>query len=412
MNLYSKRREKLMQDLGKNAAVIIFSGKAVMCSEDEAYPFKVNRNFYYLTGLEKEDMVLLINKYEGKVSESLFILPYDEVLARWVGGRMSKQEASDISEIQNVQDLSNLDDYVGSILNRNRKDNTFKMYFDFWHYNVDQAETPAIAYANKLKAKYPYLLVKDVYPFLTSMRLIKDEYEITCMKQAIHITNLGIQSMMKISKPMLNEMAMEGAFNFVLNQNVCNENAFKTIAASGQRATILHYSENNQTMQDGELFLCDLGATFKHYCADISRTFPVNGKFTERQKEIYELVLQAQRIVEQNAKVGVKIKDLNDMVVNFYEAELPKHGLTKGVREYYFHSISHHLGLDTHDVDGGLGGELQAGNVITNEPGLYIADEGIGIRIEDDLLITGTGAVNLSSEIIKTPEDIENFMNK
>ena len=125
MNLYSKRREKLMQDLGKNAAVIIFSGKAVMCSEDEAYPFKVNRNFYYLTGLEKEDMVLLINKYEGKVSETLFILPYDEVLARWVGGRMSKQEASDISEIQNVQDLSNLDDYVGSILNRNRKDNTF-----------------------------------------------------------------------------------------------------------------------------------------------------------------------------------------------------------------------------------------------------------------------------------------------
>ena len=412
MNLYSKRREKLMQDLGKNAAVLIFSGKAVMCSEDEAYPFKVNRNFYYLTGLEKEDMVLLMNKYDGKVTETLFILPYDETLARWVGGRMSKQEASDISEVQNVQDFNDLDDYVGSILNRNRKDNLFKFYFDFWHYNVDQTETPAITYANKLKAKYPYLLVKDIYPFLTGMRLVKDEYEITCMKQAIHITNLGIQSMMKICKPTLNEMAMEGAFNFVLNQNVCNENAFKTIAASGERATILHYSENNQVMQDGELFLCDLGATFKHYCADISRTFPVNGKFTERQKEIYELVLQAQRIVEQNAKVGVKIKDLNDMVVNFYEVELPKHGLTKGVREYYFHSISHHLGLDTHDVDGGMGAELQAGNVITNEPGLYIADEGIGIRIEDDLLITGTGAVNLSSEIIKTSEDIENFMRK
>ena len=412
MNLYSKRRERLMQDLGKNSSVIIFSGKALASSEDEAFPFKVNRNFYYLTGLEKEDMVLLINKYEGKISETLFILPYDETLARWVGGRMSKQEASDISDIKNVEDVAELDSYVGSLINRNRKDNLYKMYFDFWHYTVDQAETPAIAYANKLKAKYPSLLVKDIYPYLTSMRLIKDEYEITCLKQAIHITNLGIQTMMKTAKPQLNEMSMEGVFDFVLKQNLCNENSFKTIAASGPRATILHYSDNNQVMQDGELFLCDLGAAFKHYCSDISRTFPVNGKFSERQKEIYELVLQAQRIVEQNAKVGVKVRDLNDMVVKFYEVELPKHGLTKGVREYYFHSVSHHLGLDTHDVDGGLGAELQAGNVITNEPGLYIADEGIGIRIEDDLLITGTGAVNLSQEIIKTPEEIEEFMAK
>ena len=164
-------------------------------------------------------------------------------------------------------------------------------------------------------------------------------------------------------------------------------------------------------MEDGELFLCDLGATFKHYCADISRTFPVNGRFTDRQRELYELVLQAQKIVEENARVGVRTRDLNNMVVEFYREELPKHGLTKDVSEYYFHSVSHHLGLDTHDVDIERGGPLEAGNIITNEPGLYVADEGIGIRIEDVLLITGTGAEVLSRDIPKDPDEIESLMN-
>ena len=412
MNLYSKRRQRLISMLGKNASVLLFSGNAPMRSEDEAYTFSVNRNFYYLTGLEKEDMALLINKIDGVVKETLFILPFDETLARWVGGRMLKEEAKEISDVENVVDYSELDNYVASVINRNRIDNLYKMYFDFWHYNMNQSETASIAYANKLKAKYPHLLVKDVYPFLTKMRLVKDEYEITCINQAIHITNLGIEGMMKNSKPLLNEMSMEGVFEFVLKQNLCKQLAFQTIAASGPRATILHYSDNNQVMQDGELFLCDLGATFKNYAADISRTFPVNGKFSERQKEIYELVLHAQKIVEENAKPGISVRQLNQLVVDYYKEELPKHNLTKDVSEYYFHSVSHHLGLDTHDVDGGLGKILEAGNVITNEPGLYIADESIGIRIEDDLLITEDGCKVLSSEIIKSIEDIENFMKK
>ena len=244
------------------------------------------------------------------------------------------------------------------------------------------------------------------------MRLQKDEQEVAEIKKAIHTTNLGIRQMMRTCKPELNEMTMDGVFRFVLAQQLCDLLAFKTIAASGERATILHYSQNNHVMKDGELFLCDLGATHNYYCADISRTFPVNGRFTERQKEIYEIVLQAQKIVEENARVGVKMRELNQMVIDFYKIELPKHGLHKDVSEYYFHSVSHHLGLDTHDVDGGLGGVLQAGNVITNEPGLYIAEEGIGIRIEDDLLITGTGCENLSKEIIKEVADIERVMNE
>lgn len=411
MNQYSKRREVLIKSFKSNTALLFFSGKAPMRSADETYKFSVDRNFYYLTGLEQEDMALLMYTIDGVTNEMLFLLPYDEYLAKWVGGRMLPDEASQISEIEEVCELSDLDEEVAMIMNRVRRDASFKFCFDFWHYRMDQAPTQADIYAKKLQEKYPYVNVKDVFPVLTQMRLVKDEYEISCFKKAIHTTNLGIQQMMKSSKPGLNEMSMEGVFDFVLRQSLCKENSFPTIAASGKRATILHYNDNNNVMDDGDLFLCDLGATYNHYCADISRTFPVNGKFTERQKEIYSIVLQAQKIVTENAKVGVRIKDLQQMVIDFYKVELPKHGLYKDVSEYYFHGISHHIGLDTHDVDGGLGAVLEAGNIISNEPGLYIEEEGIGIRIEDDLLITGTGCENLSSEIIKEIDDIENFMN-
>ncbi|MBQ6334000.1 MAG: aminopeptidase P family protein [Erysipelotrichaceae bacterium] len=412
MNLYSSRRQQILKAFAGNAALMFFSGKAIMRSEDEAYPFAVNRNFYYLTGLDKEDMVLLMYNIDGTIREMLFILPYDETLARWVGGRMAAEEATRISGIEDVRDRSELDDTVASILNRTRRDNNFRFCFDLWHYTMDQEVSMAVSYANKLRERYPSLQIKDIYPVMTDMRLIKDEYEINCIRKAIHTTNLGIQQMMRSIKPELNEMTMEGVFNFVLAQSLCKENAFPCIAASGERATILHYGSNDHVMKDGELFLCDLGATHSHYCADISRTFPVNGRFSDRQKEIYQIVLNAQKIVEDNARVGVRMRDLNQMVVDYYRRELPKHGLNEDVSEYYFHSVSHHLGLDTHDVDGGMGAVLKAGNVITNEPGLYIADEGIGIRIEDDLLITGTGCEVLSKEIIKQIDEIEEFMKQ
>lgn len=405
-NIYSIRRSRLIKDIPGNGLVILFSGNHIMKSEDEAYPFDVNRNFYYLTGLENESMVLTIAKIDGNISEKLFILPYDELMAKWVGGRMLPDEASEISGIKDVEDYSDLNDYVASIFARYRHDYSINVYLDLWHYEANQNPSEGVKYANKLKANYPSMDIKDIYPLLAKMRMVKDDYEITCIKQAINITNAGVKRMMSTIKPGLNEMALEGTFNSVLAYNVCNKNAFKSICASGKRATILHYSDNNQVMEDGELFLCDLGATFKNYCADISRTFPVNGKYSDRQKEIYEIVLGAQRVVEANAKPGITLRQLNNMVIDYYKTELPKHGLNKDVSEYYFHGVSHHLGLDTHDVNMG-NVALEAGNVITNEPGLYIEDESIGIRIEDDLLITGTGNEVLSIDIPKQISDIE-----
>lgn len=403
MNLYSKRRERLIKDLGNNSIAIFLSNDNISGPD----VFNVNRNFYYLTGIDNKDMALVLENRNNQITAKIFIMPYDELMAKWVGGRMLASEVSAICEIEDIENYDSLSTYLDLQLDRYRGEGV-KVYFDF--YKREDAKTLAVNLATKLKDNNPWIEVKDVFPYIANLRLVKDEYEITCLKQAINITRTGIEAMMKAVKPGINEMVMEGIFNFALAKNLCNETSFKTICASGKRATILHYANNNQICEDGDLLLTDLGATYRHYCGDITRTYPVNGKFSERQKEIYNIVLTAQRLVQENAKPGVKLKDLNNLVIKYYEMELPKHGLTKPVSEYYYHGVSHHIGLDVHDLDGGLGQTLQAGNVISNEPGLYIEDENIGIRIEDDLLITGTGCQNLSSGIVKKVEDIEKLM--
>ena len=409
----SLRRQRLLEGLEDPSFVLIFSGKAPMRSADEAYEFVVDRNFFYLTGIDRENMALLLSKRNGVCHSVLFIEPYDEMLARWVGGRMREEEAKEISAVDEVRDIRDLDDHLVNLYARGlRQQASFPVYFDLWRQEAEQDRTPGIDYARKLQAKYPQIQVKDIFPALTSLRLVKDEKEITAIRKAIHRTRLGIEAMMRSIRPNQNEMQMEAVFLFSLMQGGCRDVAFHTIAASGERATTRHSSDTAQTMRDGELFLCALGATESHYCADISRTFPVNGHFSDRQREIYDLVLTVQKKVKDAARPGVSIRDLQKLVIDFYREELPKHGLYKDVSEYYFHGIGHHLGLDTHDVDGGLGLILQPGHVITDEPGLYIRDEGIGIRIEDDLLITEEGSEWLSAEIIKEPEAIEAFMKR
>ncbi|UYP00321.1 M24B family metallopeptidase [Oceanotoga sp. DSM 15011] len=231
-------------------------------------------------------------------------------------------------------------------------------------------------------------------------------------KKAIEITKNGIYEMMKNSKPDMMEYQIEAYFDFILKSNGVTEYAFPTIAASGKNGAILHYSSNNSKASDGDLILFDLGAKWNNYSADISRTFPVNGRFTQRQKDIYNVILDTMKEIENNAKPGITLGNLNELSKRLLADGCKKLGLIedeKDLSKYYFHSIGHFLGLDTHDV-GQRGKEFEPGMIITNEPGLYIPEENIGIRIEDDLLITENGCENLSKEIIKEIEDIENFM--
>lgn len=209
------------------------------------------------------------------------------------------------------------------------------------------------------------------------------------------------------------EYEIEAYFNFELNKRGIKEFAFDTIAASGKNATVLHYSSNNTKTQDNELMLLDLGAQYQLYNADISRTFPLNGKFTERQKQVYNIVLKANEEVMKAVKPGVTLMELQNLCKSILAEGCKSIGLIKEDSElskYYFHGVSHPLGLDTHDV-GSRGMKLEAGMIITDEPGLYIEEEGIGIRIEDDILVTENGYENLSQSIIKSVEDIESFMS-
>ena len=415
-DMYIARRKQLLENKGENTVVVIFSGIAPMKSQDEAYPFSVDRNFYYLTGIERENMILVMRKnYLGEYSETLFIEPYDEVLAKWVGGRMRADEATAICGVTSVADVSEFPDRLNGMVENSRGLGKLTFWLDLWRYHKDQADTPAHTLAKTLQSKYPAVAMEDINGDMAAMRSVKGEEEISCMRKAQEHTRIAIEQMMAYAKPGMNERELEGAFDFALMKQGVRDHAFHSIFAGGKRATTLHYGENDQIVNDGEMVLIDLGSAYGHYCADISRTFPINGKFTDRQKQLYNAVLEAQKIVIAASKPGLTTRDLNQLVIDYYEAHLDELDLRKDgktVRDYYYHGVSHQLGLDTHDICTERERTLKPGMVITVEPGLYIEDESIGIRIENDGLITEDGCIDLSVDIPRTVEEIEAIMAK
>lgn len=410
------RRRRLLEDKLGPCIVCIFSGSAPMKSLDAEYPFFVDRNFYYLTGIERENMILLMRKNaSGEYFETLYIEPYDEVLAKWVGGRMRAQEATDISGIETVLDIASFTAHLNSFIESSRGLGKLHVYLDLWRYREDQPDTKAHTLAARLQQRYPAVAIEEIHGDMAAMRAVKSEDELALMRKAQETTCNAIIAMLQHARPGINERELEGAFDFSLMKQGVRDHAFSSIVAGGARATTLHYCNNDQIVNDGEMVLIDLGSAEGNYAADISRTFPINGKFTDRQKEIYNTVLEAQRIVMENAKPGMTTRQLNQLVIDYYESRLDELGLRKdgkGVRDYYYHNVSHSLGLDTHDICTERERTLKPGMVITVEPGMYIEDEGIGVRIENDVLITADGIVDLSAAIPKTVAEIEAIMAK
>ena len=413
---FINRRKKLLENKEGPCTVCIFSGRAPMRSLDQAYYFSVDRNFFYLTGIDEENMILVLRKtYTGDIVESLYIETFDEVQAKWVGERMTATEATEISGIRSIRDIENFDKELNGIISGNRGLGNHVFYLDLWRHHKDQPDTPAHTLAKRLQSLYPAVSISDIHGDMAALRIAKSEYEISIMSKAQEYTKNAIIEVMNYAHPGVNECELEGIFNFALMKQGVRHTAFNTIIAGGGRATTLHYEDNNCNVEDGQLVLLDLGATAGNYSADISRTFPINGKFTDRQKEIYNTVLEAQRIVIKNAKPGLTMGDLNKMVIDYYETRLDDLGLRvdgKGVRDYYYHGVSHSLGLDTHDICTDRERILRPGTVITVEPGMYIEAEGIGIRIENDIVITEDGCIDLSADIPVTVEEIEAIMAK
>lgn len=408
---FVENRGNLLKRAKENSIVVLFSGKAPKKSADEHYPFTTNRNFYYLCGVKEQDIMIILSKINEVQETTLFIKKIDPVMAKWVGETISEKKAEEVSGITNIKYVESFTAALHRYLSDSEIEN---VYFDLERDNWGQSITDAQRFAGECKDKYPQILVRDIFPDIVELRKIKSSEEVKALREAIRITDEGIKSLMENAKPGIYEYQLEACFDFVLKSNGIKDHAFKTIAASGKNATVLHYESNDSMIEKDSLILFDLGAQYEYYNADISRTFPVSGKFTKKQKTFYNIVLKAQDAVIEAIKPGVPFARLNEIVKEVYFEELSKLGMVKeesDVAQYYYHGVSHFLGLDTHDVGRGKG-ELKPGMVLTVEPGIYIEEEKIGIRIEDDILVTENGCENLSKDIIKTVEDIEKFMSR
>ena len=404
------RRQEAFKEHVSGSITVLFAGDLVKRSADSTYPFIVNRNFYYLTQCDEDGLIYVQLRNAVGNKEILFIKDHNPVLEKWVGKSLTKDEAIHKSGVFMIQPLSQFESFFARTLSRN---DIQTLYIDSERDQLTHRNSEAETFVHRIQRLYPGLHILNINQKLNKMRTIKSNAEVELIKEAIDVTRLGIEALVSKLQPGRFEYQAVADFKYELNLKHCDV-SFDTIAASGKDATVLHYVSNHKEMKDGDLLLLDCGAAFKHYCGDISRTFPVNGKFTDRQREAYEIVLEAQNEVIKAIKPGVSLIQLNEIVRNVYKErcvqakmiEAPEH-----VDEVYYHSVSHSVGLDTHDVGMFEGAVLEPGMVITVEPGLYLEHEGIGIRIEDDVLVTETGCENLSSSILKTVEEIETFMN-
>ena len=408
-------RKRLFELIENNSFVVVHSGASPFKSADSSYNFFVNRNFYYLTGIDQEDVTLVIGKINKEYKEFLFIDENDPVLVKWVGAKLYKNEASLISGIDERSILYNnqFDNFMSNYFQSLRySEGTIEnLYLDLERHNQMFYDTFGLSYAKKVKELYPAVNIKNIYNDIVKLRMVKNEDEIALMKESIQTTKEAIYNVMDHHKELDNEMLAEAYHSFILHKNGKVE-SFGSIVAAGKNAATLHYEDNNMPINPSEMLLMDVGCYTKNYSSDITRTFPVSGKFTERQKAVYEVVLDCNKKCIEYAKAGMTWLELNNYAKKLLAEGCKKLGLIKEDTElskYYFHSIGHSLGLDVHDPNIASLGLLE-GMVITIEPGLYIPEENIGIRIEDNIIITKEKAINLSIDIIKEVADIENYM--
>ena len=381
-------------------------------SADAHYKFVPNRNFYYLTGIDEPNVIFMLKKFGNSVEETLFIEKSDPVLEKWVGKTVSKEDAEKLSGIKKVVYL---DSFEKTMTNTLFAENVKHVNLDLELREWKGTETKTLAFAKHVREQYPHITIGNVYPNICELRVFKTEEEIEIIKEAIAVTKEGIYNVLKHAKADVMEYELEAHFDFTLKSSGIKHHAFNTILASGKNATVLHYEDNDAQIQNGDLVLLDLGAQKDYYNADISYTFPASGTFSSRQKQIYNIVLKALKETTELIKPGLKFAALNEHTKKVLAEECKAIGLIQEDEElskYYYHGVSHFLGLDTHDVGTYKERVLEEGMVITIEPGLYIEEESIGIRIEDDILVTKDGFENLSKDIIRSVEEIEEFMSE
>ena len=416
---FGERRTRVFTQMQPNSALLLFSEIEKRRNNDCTYPFHQDSYFWYLTGFNEPNAALLLLKTEQAEKAIIFLRPRDPLLETWNGRRLGVERAP---QQLNVNEAYSIEEFA-TVLPKILKNLNALYHVLEIHTWGDKLVTESAVSFNE---------ILDWRPMLSEMRLIKSPNEIRLMQQAGQITALGHIKAMQTTRPNRFEYEIESDILHEFNRHCARFPSYNSIVAGGSNACILHYTENDRPLNDGDLVLIDAGCEFAMYAGDITRTFPINGKFSQPQREIYDLVLKAQKRAIELLVPGNSIKQANDEVVRIKTQGLVDLGILKGdvdtlieqqaYRQFYMHGLGHWLGLDVHDV-GSYGQDkqriLEIGMVITVEPGIYIAEDadvpeqykGIGVRIEDNLLMTEYGNKILTAAAPKEIADIENLMN-
>ena len=421
-SLFIKNRKNFLNKMKSKSVAFFNSNDLYPVSADTTLPFEQHRDIFYLSGIDQEESVLLLLKNENNndTEEILFLKKPNDLLTHWEGEKLSVEKAYLISGIKKVHWLEDLekvgDEIISSIKNIYLNSNE--------HYRAKVVvETRETRFNNWIKKKYPNKNNERSNPILQELRAVKDPIELGLIKKACQITEKGFRRILNFVKPGVWEYEIEAEFSHEFLKNRSRKFAYQPIIASGKNSNILHYIENNQQCKKGDLVLLDVGAEYANYSSDMTRTIPISGKYTQRQKQVYNSVLHVKREATNLLKPGILWKDHHTEVGKIMSSELLKLGLldksdiqsqTKlepAFKKYFTHGTSHHLGLDTHDY-GNINLPIQANNVFTVEPGIYIKEEGFGIRLEDDVIVQESGnPINLMKNIPIEIEDIESLMN-
>ena len=409
-NFFVQNRQHLYRKMKKDSVLILLSNDQYPKNGDQQFPFRQQSDLFYFTGITQEETSLIISKNKDeKIKETLFILKPNLKLETWEGKKLTKQEASIISGIKSIQWNSIFDKQL-----KNDLTNETLIYLlgqDAFNQptNLNLKHT---AFEKEIKKQFNRNKIKSPRKIINDLRIIKSNEEIIMMQKAVDITNLAFEQVLKNIKPSQKEYEIEAEISYIFRKKGAEGHAYAPIIAEGINACSLHYIKNNTELKAGNLVLMDVGANYSYYAADLSRTIPINGKFTNRQKELYQLVLEIQKKAIGLFTPGNTINIINKNVNTWMKEALTQIGLLKpneNLHKYYPHGTSHFLGIDVHDV-GNNDIPFEKGMVLTCEPGLYIKEEGIGIRIENDILVDDT-PIDLMQKTIREIEDIEKIMN-
>ncbi len=420
--LYIKNRQRFIKEMKPKSLAIFNSNDEVPSNADALYPFVQNTELYWLTGIEQEDTMLILfpDNPDEKYREVLVLVRPNEEKEKWDGKRLSENEGKEISGIKTVMWLDTVDVllqpwiHLADRIYLNTNENDRK---SVW------LETRDYRFAKLMRERYPLHKYERAAKILKRLRAIKTPEEIKVIKQAISITEKAFSRLLDFIHPGVMEYELEAAIIHECLRNRSSGPAYGSILASGDRARTLHYVSNNEECKDGELILMDFGARYGNYSADLTRTVPVNGKFTKRQKEIYNACLHLHNYAKSILKPGISIVDYTEKVGDEANELFIKLGLltqadvknedkeNRAYRKYLYHGISHHLGIDVHDL-GTRVEPIEPGMVFTVEPGIYIEEEQMGIRIENNFWITADGNIDLMKDIPITVEEIEELMKR